>query len=224
LHRDALWRDPGRVRTVEDWYRLVRDEPLRFDPGTKQEYSNGGYVLLGAIIERVSGEDYYRYIHDHVYAPAGMAASESDLLEDRDASNAIPYTRRRDALGGHGAEPAAGPDGVANPKRLGRGSPAGGGYSTVGDLVRFARAMRSGTLVRGERRLMTDSTGFGVAGGSPGVNALLQVEGPYTLAILSNVDPPSAERFARTTGRMLAEAAGLSGGKRVRVGGGRSAR
>lgn len=42
-----------------------------------------------------------------------------------------------------------------------------------------------------------------IAGGSPGANGLFQVQGPYTFVVLANLDPPAAERFARTTGRMI---------------------
>jgi hypothetical protein len=47
---------------MADWYALVREMPLDFEPGSKQAYSNGGYVLLGQIITKASGEDYYDYI------------------------------------------------------------------------------------------------------------------------------------------------------------------
>jgi CubicO group peptidase (beta-lactamase class C family) len=220
LEVPALWQDPARVRTIADWYRLIRDAELRFEPGTKQEYSNGGYILLGAVIERASGEDYYRYVHDHIYAPAGMAASESDRLEDHRDNTATPYSRR---VHGASGSPGAG-EAVANRKRLGRGSSAGGGYSTAGDLVRFARAMRAGKLLDAQHRnpILGENAGLGIAGGSPGVNALLVVEGPYTLVVLANVDPPAAERFMRTTGRQLARLVGGGRGPRqvVRAGGG----
>ena len=55
------------------------------------------------------------------------------------------------------------------------------------------------------------------------MNAMLEMSGPYTLVVLSNLDPPSAERFARTVGRMLRRAAGEPGDateKNIRAGGG----
>ncbi len=234
---------PDHVKTMHDWFMVIRDEPLRFDPGTKQEYSNGGFVLLGAIIEKLSGEDYYDYVRDHIYRPAGMSATSHLTKDEGLAERAMGYTTNPDRpfrRGGGpgsalGAAPGAGPGGrggpggpggaaggpggapaeldhpVENtPDLPGRGSPAGGGYSTVGDLARFARALREGRLLDPEhtRLLPGGGSSFGIAGGSPGVNGLLEMAGPYTLVVLANVDPPAAEQFAKTTGRQVRRAAG----------------
>jgi CubicO group peptidase (beta-lactamase class C family) len=69
-----------QVRTVNDYVDLFQDDSLLFPPGSSMVYSNGGYVLLGAIIEKVSGQSYHDYLRDHVFAPAGM-------------SNTMPYER-----------------------------------------------------------------------------------------------------------------------------------
>ena len=214
LESRKLWDDPLKVRTVSDWYALVRDRDLDFEPGTRQKYSNGGYVLLGAIVERVSGEDYYGYVRKHVYGPAGMTDAESDLGEARPARTAVGYVKELDAGTVRYVEET---------QRLGRGSPAGGGYATVADLVAFANALRAGKLldVAHTRALIGDQISLGIAGGSPGVNALLEVSGPYTLVVLSNLDPPAAEQFAQTAGRMIRRASGVPvpAGGGVRVGG-----
>src|SRR6185369_10036512 len=76
LRNPDVWKDPAKVRTLADWYAFVKPMPLEFEPGTKQQYSNGGYVLLGVVIAKVSGEDYYDYIRSHVYTPAGMTRSD----------------------------------------------------------------------------------------------------------------------------------------------------
>jgi CubicO group peptidase (beta-lactamase class C family) len=198
----------ANIKTMADWYALIRDEPLRFPPGTQQQYSNGGYVLLGEIIEHVSGESYYDYVRRHIYEPAGMTRTEHPMSASSDPSRAIAYSRVDDA-----APPAPAP-------LPGRGSPAGGGYSTVGDLVRFAQALRAGKLIKGTfaPRMVGPQAGLGIAGGSPGVNALLQLSGPYVLAVLANMDPPAAEQFMDTTGRDIMRATGGQPG--VRVGGG----
>jgi len=219
MANQKLNQDPMAVRTSEDWYRVVRDLPLDFEPGTKQQYSNGGYVLLGTIVTRASGEDYYDYIRRHVYQPAGMTRSDSYAIDDPADGIASGYTRRDQSVGGQRT-----PDGLEvlpGGHHFGRGSAAGGGYSTVGDLVKFSHALRGGKLkhlAEGEK-----PGGLGIAGGSPGVNALLVMHGPYTLAILANLDPPAAERFARTIGAMVRRAAGEkpgAPGKIVRAGGG----
>ncbi len=66
------------LRTHEDLVALFGPRPLRFEPGTRFEYSNYGFLILGAIIDRVSGQSYYQYVHDHVYVPAGMDATGSE--------------------------------------------------------------------------------------------------------------------------------------------------
>jgi CubicO group peptidase (beta-lactamase class C family) len=198
----------ANIKTTADWYALIRDEPLRFSPGTQQQYSNGGYVLLGEIIEHVSGESYYDYVRRHIYEPAGMTRTEHLMNASSDPARAMAYTRVDDA-----APPALA-------ELPGRGSPAGGGYSTVGDLVRFAQALRAGKLIKGTYapRMVGPQAGLGIAGGSPGVNGLLQLDGPYVLAILANMDPPAAERFMDTTGRDLMRATGGQPGIRVGAG------
>ena len=215
-----LAEHPERVRTAEDWYATVRDMPLDFEPGTKQEYSNGGYAMLGRIVERASGEDYYAYVRKHVYGPAGMTRTDSYATEERKGADfAMGYSHHPDR---HLASPAAPGEWIESPQPYGRGSSAGGGYSTAADMVRFASALRAGKLLGpvGTKRL---AGGLGIAGGAPGVNAMLEMAGPYTLVVLSNFDPPSAERFARTIGRMLRRAGGDPGDateKNIRAGNG----
>lgn len=62
----------SRLRAVQDYFSLFVDDPLRFEPGTKWRYSNAGFIVLGAIIEKVSGQDYFDYVREHIFKPAGM--------------------------------------------------------------------------------------------------------------------------------------------------------
>jgi len=222
LRTPELWENPGKVRTAEDWYRLIKDQPLEFEPGTRNQYSNGGYAVLGMIVERRSGQDYYAYIREHVYRPAGMSRTESFAAEEIPADAAIGYTRESDAHGAPGSVPPRG--GALQPitSRFGRPSAAGGGFSTVGDLVKFARALGTGKLLDEEGTRRVHGGGLGIAGGSPGCNALLESNGPYTLAVLANADPPAAERLVKTAGRMIQRAAGGGGVKQeIGAGGGK---
>lgn len=57
------------VRSVNDYIELFQSDSLLFEPGTSEAYSNGGYVLLGPIIERVSGKSYHAYLRANVFAP-----------------------------------------------------------------------------------------------------------------------------------------------------------
>ena len=186
--------DRSKLRRVSDWIPLFRDEPLHFEPGSRREYSNGGYVLLGAIVEQVSGRDYYDHVRARIYRPAGM--NDTDHFADGDPVENLArgYTRRLDTPGED--------DGTGlrdnGPTRPWRGSPAGGGYSTVDDLDRFVQALRGGRLLDAKWTAWAvgDAGGIGVAGGAPGINAALETNGPYTIAVLANLDPPAAERVA----------------------------
>jgi CubicO group peptidase (beta-lactamase class C family) len=211
LENEALWKNPESVRSAGQWYDLIRERPLEFEPGTKQRYSNGGYAILGMIVERVSGEDYYEYVRQHIYQPAGMTRTDSYTIEERRGDFATGYSRHPESPPNRDRD--TGPWYEA-PQTLGRGSAAGGGYSTVGEMVRFAQALRQHKLLDAAHteRMISADTRLGIAGGSPGCNALFELEGPYTLVILANVDPPAAEGFAKTTGRLIRSAAGFGGG------------
>lgn len=203
--------DKGRqdLRTLRDYVTLYGSRAPKFEPGTRWDYSNYGYVLLGVIIEAVSGQSYYEYVRQHIYQPAGMtktgALPESDDIRDR----AVGYTRRQDAW-------------TSNTEGLPyRGTSAGGGYSTVRDLFRFVERLQAHALVGpAYTSLLTTGTQatpngskygfgffdvrlngtryFGHSGGAPGMSAELRVfpDSGYTVIVLSNVDPPAATAVA----------------------------
>src|SRR5262249_31942127 len=176
---------------------------LLFPPGSRYQYSNYGFVLLGRIIEIVSGMSYYDYVRSHVYEPAGMKSTDS-LPETVDIPNRSTGYLRSNGMW------------VSNADTLPwRGMAAGGGYSTVGDLLRFASALESGKLI--SKTMLADATmsqsqqyGYGFAiqgngrlrnyghsGGAPGMNGDLRVfpELGYVLIGLANLDPPAANRM-----------------------------
>lgn len=214
--------DRSKLRRVADWIPLFRDKALAFEPGTRSQYSNGGYVLLGAIIEAASGEDYYDYVRRHIYQPLGMRGTDHYASDDQAANLATGYTRER----GKGAKPDASGLSDNDFSRPMRGSPAGGGYSTLDDLLRFTRAIRAGTLLRTETRREGfrelgpgpgGEAGLGIGGGAPGLNAAVEMSGPYTIVVLANLDPPAAERAASQLRRWLVPGGG--GGERHVIGG-----
>jgi CubicO group peptidase (beta-lactamase class C family) len=215
--------DKSKLRRVADWIPLFRDKPLAFEPGTRQAYSNGGYVLLGAVIEKASGEDYYDYMRRHVYGPLGMTSTDHYAKDDKVANLATGYTKQ------HLPRVAPAADGFADndPTRPMRGSPAGGGYSTLDDLLAFTRAIRAGRLLRPETvsRGFGDlgvgpggEAGLGIGGGAPGINAAIEMSGPYTIIVLANLDPPAAEGAASRMRGWLP--AGAGGRQMIRIGAG----
>jgi CubicO group peptidase (beta-lactamase class C family) len=126
-------------RTLEEYFPSFVNEPLRFEPGSRFDYSNDGYLLLGAIVEKASGRDYYDYVREHVYGPAGMTGSDCYDLDTDPPNLATGYMD--------------GPDGTRrnNVFRLPvRGLPFGLGYSTVEDLLKFDSALRSHKLLGAE--------------------------------------------------------------------------
>jgi D-alanyl-D-alanine carboxypeptidase len=194
-----------QLREHRDYLNLYGRRGLTQEPGARFEYSNYGFVLLGALIERVTGGSYDDYVRDHVFRPAGMrstgALPESVDVPDR----AVGYLRT-----------APGSDWAPNTDTLPwRGTAAGGGYSTVGDLLRFAQALGSGRLLskatlaeattphqqqygygfdmQGQGRLAS----YGHGGGAPGMNGELRIFPGlgYVVVGLSNLDPPAASEL-----------------------------
>ena len=209
------------LRTLQDYIKLFGQRGPQFEPGSRWAYSNYGFLLLGAIIERVSGQSYYDYVRDHVYAPAGMSSTDS-LPEDQNvAHRSVGYTKFGGGENWH-------PNTDTLPYR---GTSAGGGYSTVGDLVRFAQALEDHKLLDAKHTdLLTTGkvdTGrggdkyaygfsdrtengvrrFGHGGGAPGMNGELTIypHTGYVVAVLANLDPPAAERAAHFIGDRLPE-------------------
>jgi CubicO group peptidase (beta-lactamase class C family) len=181
------------IRRLQDYLALFVNEPLQFEPGTKQAYSNAGYVVLGLLVERLSGEGYYSYVRKHIYDPAGMTRTGSFAVDSLPPNTAIGYTR-----GDEDAPPNA-PVHRNTEELPGRGSSAGGGYSTAGDLLRFVKALREHRIPSGP------PAGVGIAGGSGGMNAVVEgdLPGGYDLVVLANLDPPAAERVSRMTREWL---------------------
>ncbi|MBI4421295.1 MAG: beta-lactamase family protein, partial [Gemmatimonadetes bacterium] len=183
------------LRANGDFIPLFAGEPLQFPPGSRRAYSNAGYVVLGSLIERLSGTSYYAYVRTHIFEPAGMTQTDSYAIDSLPPNTALGYTR-----GGPGA---AGTEPLRRNRELmpGRGNAAGGGYSTAADLLRFLTAAAEGRISGAPRG------GVGVAGGAPGVNAIVEADpdGGYRLIVLANQDPPVAEQIARKFRELLGE-------------------
>jgi D-alanyl-D-alanine carboxypeptidase len=198
------------LRTHQDYIALHGTRELLFEPGSQWMYSNYGFALLGAVIDKVSGGSYYDYVRDHVYAPAGMTLTGSEPEDQVLPNTAIGYTRRPGVSGWQ-----------SNAETLAyRGMAAGGGYTTVEDLLRFATALTNHRLLNADyTNLLTTGKvragagqyayGFsdlpingvravGHSGGAPGQTGdllILPVSG-YIVVVLANMDPPAAQRLS----------------------------
>ena len=188
-------------RALEDYKPLIVNDTLAFEPGTDNRYSNTGMFMLGVVIEKVSGQNYFEYIREHIYTPAGMTNSDSFEMDQPVANLAIGYT----------------PD---SSKETGwqnnlyshvlKGGPAGGGFSTVQDLYQFARALTGYKLLNENNtkimysvkpELHANSYGYGFAvrgsednrvvghgGGFAGISSRLDIylDKGYIAVVLSN--------------------------------------
>jgi D-alanyl-D-alanine carboxypeptidase len=116
-------------------------EPPAFAPGTAAAYSNEGFVVLGAVIERVTGESWYDLLERQIYRPAGMAASGHFLNHRLPDQIATGYRYRDDDhLGIDPREP--------NHDFLDyRGNSCGGGYATAADMTAYLRALHAGRIL-----------------------------------------------------------------------------
>ena len=200
FNRDFIDGSRARFRTVDDFLALAKNEKMQFEPGSRWQYSNTGMLVLGKVVEKVSGQNYFEYIRENIYKKAGMTSSDSFDLDAVNPNLAVGYEKEytdqgiifRNNIFMH----------------VIKGGPAGGGYSTVGDLLKFAVALREGKLVGKDyvKTLTTPKpelnspnygygfiTGtnpntFGHSGGFPGISSeLVMFAGSdYAAVVLSN--------------------------------------
>lgn len=185
---DAASRDG--IRTLQDYVPFFIDQPLEFEPGTRRRYSNAGFIVLGLVIEKLSGMTYYDFVRTRIYEPAGMKDSDSYPLDAIVPRRATGYIGPKHGRSNIYELPA-------------RGSSAGGGYSTAEDLLRFVRALPKLLGADDYAKFAGNPPAVGWGGGTGGVNAAVEAEGEYTIIVLSNYDPPAAEHVAMNARRAL---------------------
>lgn len=183
-----------RLRSINDYLPLFADQALAFEPGTKRAYSNGGYIVLGAIIEKITGRSYYDYVRERIFKPAGMANTDSYFSDSKTLNLAEGYRRNEKGERVNNVD-----------TRPARGSSAGGGYSTTEDLLKFSIALLGNKLLSAEATRKIVGGGIGVAGGAPGINSELEIEprSGYTIIVMGNYDPPNAANVNRRIRQLL---------------------
>ena len=204
---DEVTMNKGRdkYREVNDFRELFKREKLRFfEPGTNYRYSNTGMFLLGAVIEKASGQSYFDYVREHIFRPAGMDDTDSYPIDEPVPNLAMGYFRRAGQT-------------INNVTTLYRGGPAGGGYSTTSDLYKFSRALTQNKLLSpsftqlattakpklnapnygfGFQVRPTDDTNvFGHSGGSDGISSRMDIlpDNEFVTVVLSNKDEPAED-------------------------------
>jgi CubicO group peptidase (beta-lactamase class C family) len=192
---------------------FIKDMPLDFEPGSDFQHSNTGYDVAGAVIEKITGADYYDFIRKVIYEPAGMKETDSFHRDGPVKNLAMGYTN-------------------LNPYDMGkkdyswnntyimppRGTPAGGGYSTTGDLLKFVNAFINHKILSREytdfffNRLKGNPGDpyvptriYRAVGGAPGISAFIGIDNKtgYAIIVLSNFDHPAAMNLASEIIKML---------------------
>jgi len=204
LGDDRFW-DGSRLnfKKLEAFKPLFQDLTPEFEPGSEWAYSNSGFLLLGVIVEQVAGQNYEVFVEQQIYRPAGMTDTRLYEMDLPVPNLAIGYYRDTDG------------DGKLHNNTLlhaAKGGPAGGGYSTVRDLLAFAEALRGDELLSAaarqklwettdlSRKRLPYGRGFIVGGGEgdlrvghggsfPGISANLEihVDSGWTVVVLCNL-------------------------------------
>jgi CubicO group peptidase (beta-lactamase class C family) len=196
-----------QIRAIEDYLPLFINTSLRFEPGAQFGYSNSGYIVLGLIIEKVSGQSYYDYVQENIFKPSGMVNTGAYEFDAETPNLAIGYTQLDAEYNKTGQITD---NSYFMPMR---GGSAGGGFSTVEDLLNFRNALlehrllspaSTETLLEGKVELSEvigyaygmfdqmwgDQRVVSNSGVFPGVCSYLgmYLDTEYTLIILSNTD------------------------------------
>lgn len=226
---DSYWNDAYRaarssLRTIDGYLQLFANTPLEFPPGTRHHYGNAGYVILGALIEQVTGASYYDHMQREIFARVGMNDTGFYEMDLPIANCATGYTRQN----------WLGPvDGQRRHNQFiyaVKGSPSEHCFSTVQDLFRFLEALQNEQLLDAEYKDLCFTPH--VAGEQPGVSygygfhiiddgrhgrvighggralggdtfSLIYRDLGYTVIVLSNYDRPSARAIVDRVADML---------------------
>ena len=195
-----------------DFIERFKNKPLDFEPGTKHVYSNSGYFLLGIIIEQVSSKSYEAYLKEHIFDRADMQDSgydwDSKVLKNRAAG----YQREK--------------DGMRNAAFLDMGQPyaAGSLYSTVEDLFRWDRALKTEKILKQDSlkaawtpglnnygygwsisKIAGEHKTIGHGGGINGFSTMMLrlPDDDAFIAVFANMETPDSGRIANELARML---------------------
>jgi CubicO group peptidase (beta-lactamase class C family) len=204
------------MRDPQDYIAVLGRRDPQFEPGSQHRYANYGFIVLGRIIEAASGQSYDSYVQDRIFDVAGMTGSGALPEDVAVPGRAVGYMDTAEGL-------------TRNDETLPyRGTPAGGGYTTVIDLIRFAEALTGGALLGAEAMAPMGAGGVEIApriwygagfqeqqlngvrlmghsGGAPGMNGdlIMHPDSGFAVAALSNFDPPQANTLTAFVSQRL---------------------
>jgi CubicO group peptidase (beta-lactamase class C family) len=167
--------------SVDDIMMIIKDECLAFEPGSKKKYSNSGYVILGAVIEKITGKSYHENLQSRIFLPMGISGhyskKEKEAIKNKASGTVIKFDGSKLTR-----------DDISN------ASPAGGLYMNIDNLFSFQEAIRNNKLPSGK----TYNPSM-IAGGNPYWNATIGSWHDYTISTLSNVGDMAEEVSGRVS-------------------------
>ena len=164
--KGTIWSPEKQIQDAEALELLEKETKGKFTPGTKWDYSNSGYVVLGLIVAKISGKPYGEFLHERIFAPLKMAGT----IVYQKGKNAVPNRAYGHAKEG---ETFRETDQSSTSATLGDG----GVYSSVDDLSKWDDALRNHTLLSEEEmKPALEAAKFGGAG-----NAVLPDDAPAGL-------------------------------------------
>lgn len=195
INNPEFMQNREKYRENSDLLTLIAKEQLLFPPGQEFSYSNSGYVILGAVVEMVTGKSYAENLKERILKPLEMNFSGFHYIEDNDPLMSVGYIKDIKGI------PSDNNRFVVQP------SPAGGMYSTAGDLLKFDHSLMNDNKLLSDNYKIILLNDFdelkdvtfaelksksrnAYAGGAPGINAVY-VQYPsenFTVMILSNYD------------------------------------
>ena len=196
-HQQGYFDLPKHEKTLHKIVDRLKGMPLLFAPGKENEYSNAGYVLLGAIIEKVTGESYFTNVRQRIIEPLGL---KNTYVENLDRfKNRVAYGYLYSPLGAL----------EKNETMQDLPNPDGGFLSTTLDIMKFYRSYYYDDILLSEKTKSEDpffqwindlpkGKAPSMAGGFDGFNtALFQViSDDRSIIVFANMDEPVAEYLA----------------------------
>lgn len=151
------WTDNNReiisgFSSPAEYLPLIYKEGFLFEPETEFGYSNSNYILLGIIIEKLTGISYYDYVQKNILVPAGMKSTSYYYHNSEDFPLAVPLERSSDGW-----------KEILRNNKSSRGTSAGGAYTTTADMNRFTNALINNILIpKSELEILTKNKVFGL--------------------------------------------------------------